>query len=231
MALKYSIRDSKLVSVKGRQVAQVAKLESYTLEDIVDMIASSGSGIKKATAVSVFEEFSHILEQILSEGGAVSTPLFGIKPSISGTFEDSKDRFDKKRHEIKLNARVGSRLKKCARQIKTQKVAAEQVVPVINDVFDFGSQKESVEMTPGNVIRVSGVRLKLDPEDDQQGVFVWNDGEESVGMEVLKATSKEILCVVPHDLASGKYQLEVRVVFPNTKIPRKGIYKDRLVVL
>lgn len=85
---------------------------------------------------SVIAEYGLAIAFILERGQKVSTPLFTITPNVAGVFKDKNDSFDWKRHRINLLMNPGEELVKASKKIKTEKVAAPKVVPIIDTFYD-----------------------------------------------------------------------------------------------
>ena len=89
MPIKYTLHSNKVLKEEGVYRALIKERRTYTLDDIVDMMAQSGTSLSRADAVSGIELFTEVVEKILEDGGVVSTPLFHASCSISGKFRGS----------------------------------------------------------------------------------------------------------------------------------------------
>jgi len=92
------------------------------------------------------------------------------------------------------------------------------------------SNEINENFTPGQVASIKGSLLKFDAEDEQQGIFfLANDGTEIRVTNVVKNKPSELLFFVPDALSTGSYQVEVRLVFHNSKVLKKGKLTNELV--
>ncbi|OGB67431.1 MAG: hypothetical protein A2Y94_10395 [Caldithrix sp. RBG_13_44_9] len=69
-------------------------------------------------------------------------------------------------------------------------------------------------MTRGGIGQITGHRLKFDPEDTKQGIFlVAEDGTETRITMVGVNKPSQLMFSIPSSLPAGNYTLEVRVIF------------------
>ncbi len=116
MSVKYALFENHLTSDPDDYMAKVQRLETKSIEDVIDAMISRGSTVTKAEALSVLEEYSAALEALLLDGHSINTPVFNLIPSIKGVFFGKDDPFDAARHQVRIRINPGVRL----RQIQTQ---------------------------------------------------------------------------------------------------------------
>lgn len=92
MSLKYALFENNLTPDPNDYMAVVQPESSKTQEQVIDLMVSRGSTVTKAEALSVMEEYALAVEQILRDGGSLTTPLFNLSASIAGVFTDKKER-------------------------------------------------------------------------------------------------------------------------------------------
>jgi hypothetical protein len=231
MALSYALYPNKVSKGTGVYRALIKNKNTISLEDIIDRMASRHAGVSKGEALSTIELFIQEVENILSDGGVISTPLFYAECSISGNFNGSDDRFFPNRHEVNINLRPGSRLKALPENIKTHKVESLLPCPFIKTLTDMSSGKENSVIKPGAPVLIKGMRLQFDPEDASQGVFFRGSSYRIRRVEeVLQNTFSQLLIVVPKDLPAETCQLEVRSKL-KTQTLRTGTFSKSLTVL
>jgi hypothetical protein len=214
MPLLYSLIENPMTPDPNDRMAITQVNESFTLDDVIDQMISRGSTVTKAEALSVYEEFSLAIEQLIRNGNSISTPLFTIMPRVVGVFNSDDDSFDSSRHQVKLRINPGMRLREMATKIPVEKIVTERPQPVLVPFHDnaAGSQDETV--TPGGGARITGALLKFDEADVQQGIFFVNVATAEVirvSGELLRNKPGELIFVVPALLA-GTYKIEVRAI-------------------
>lgn len=196
-------------------VTQVS--QSFTLDDVIDQMISRGSTVTKAEALSVYEELSLAIEQLIKNGNSISTPLFTIMPRVVGVFNNDGDSFDSSRHQVKLRINPGIRLREMGSKIPVEKIVTERRQPVLVHFHDNTSESQDEIVTPGGGARITGALLKFDEADVQQGIFFVNVATAEVirvAGKLLKNKPGELIFVAPA-LVAGTYKIEVRAVASN----------------
>ena len=231
MSINYSLFENNLTSNPNDYTAVVQNQTSRSKEDIIEEMISRGSTVTKAEALSVLEEFEAAVERALIKGDSINMPLFRISASIQGVFNGDGESFDRSRHYVRLNVNPGSRIGEIAEGIKVEKIPATSPAPALRAFRDIESELLNEVLTPGGAGEISGSRLKLDPTDENQGVFfIGDDGTTIRANSVIRNKPSNLIFMIPSELRSGNYQLEVRMSPPRSKQLRTG-QLDRLLVV
>ncbi|MDR8394299.1 DUF4469 domain-containing protein [Aliifodinibius sp. S!AR15-10] len=231
MSISYSIQENHLTDNPNDYVARVQDQLSRDIEDIVDIMTGRGSTVTKAEAFSVLEEFEAAVVKTLQQGHSVNTPLFRINASISGTFDAPSDSFDPQRHNVKMNVNPGIRIKNIAEDVTVEKIAADRREPVLRRYHDGGSGTTNETLSPSHTGRLVGELLKIDPGDQEQGVFlIGPDEAETRVNEYNHNMPSKLGFRVPEGLESGEYTMEVRAKLHNTNELRVGTLNASLTV-
>lgn len=226
MPFRYGLIENRLTADPNDYMAIVQDNQTYSMDQIIDRMISRGSTVTKAEAMGVFEELNLAVEDILKGGNNINTPLFCIYPSIAGVFEGANDSFNKTRHSIRLNVSGGSRLSKIVSDIQFQKVDAVSPVPVIESFVNLKTKAINSTFSPGQVASITGLLLKFNEEDPQQGIFfIASEGTETRATNISKNKPSELLFFVPETLTAGTYQVEVRTILTG----RKSVVTGRLL--
>ena len=211
MPLKYTLHSNKVLKEEGVYRALIKGRRKYTLDDIVNIMEGKGTTISRTDAVASIELFTEVVENILEEGGVVSTPLFHASCSISGKFRGSDDRFFSSRHTIKINMRPGKRLKRLTTFIKTKKVPASLPTPEIKHYTDMVTGSIDDKITLSSPALINGSRLSFDSQDPNQGIyFVSATNVEYKVNTIHKITFSQLLFLNPEELPAGQYRLVIK---------------------
>ena len=232
--MKYHLVDNPITKDPTDWRAVTQHDETYTTEDIIKMIDHRKVGLSRSQIEAVFEEYGVALAFILARGGKVLTPLFNITPTVAGVFTDKQDRFERGRHGINIKVQAGTLLQKVADQITPEKVSSSKPAPVIDTFFDKGSQTTDERLTPGKMARITGLQLKFDETDPQQGIFfIQRDTKKETKVpveDVLDNIGGTLTFQVPDKLPKGAYTVAVRSTMKGTTL-RAGQYQDTLTVV
>lgn len=231
MPISYSLQKNHLTDNPEDYIARVQNQISRDIEYLVDIMTSRGSTVTKAEALSVLEEFEAAVAQVLQEGDSINTPLFRINASISGVFTGPGDIFDPDRHNVKVNVNPGLRISNIAGDVTVEKIETDRRKPVLRRFHDSSSDTTNQELTPGHTGRIAGELLKIDPEVEEQGVFLIGPGDTETRVEEYAHNMPSKLAFrIPEGLASGEYTVEVRAKLQHTKGLRTGTLNATLNV-
>lgn len=165
MSLDYALFENHLTSDPNDYMAVVQNQQSKNQEDVIDLMVSRGSTVTKAEALAVFEEYALAVEQLVKNGHAVNTPLFNLSLSVKGVFNREDETFNPSAHSVKINVTPGTRLKEMASGVSVRRVQGTSPQPDPLYLDDLGSGTRNDALTPGNIARLKGSRLKFDPAD------------------------------------------------------------------
>jgi hypothetical protein len=216
----------------GSEVYRAAIQKRGTIDQagIIRMMIFRGSSINESDILAVLRDYFDAIYEALLNGNSVTTPLANVRLSIRGNFDDTQDTFDPQRHEIVALVNPGVELKQ---QIKSKAVVQkeESLKPLPNPVQfrNLSNGRETNELVPGKVAQVTGKRLKFDPADPEQGIFLLNNGSTVRVEPDGKISNSELVFMVPTTLVPGEYRLEVRAKFGKSDI-RSGRLAATLTV-
>lgn len=234
---QFALKDNPLTEDPNDRIAQVIDIKSYSKDDVIERAAAHGNVVSKIDMKAALDAVEEEILRIHEEGSTVNLPLFSTSISISGVFVNADDTFDPKRHAVKINAAAGSALKATAKKIKFTKVKLNPAAPLIENVFDtFGDENTPIDtVQAGSVIAVTGARLKFDPKDSEQGVFLLS-GETVVRLgKAVENLPQKLSVMLPADTPAGTYSVEVRTKImtksdKSSKILKTGIF-DRTITV
>ncbi|MFV0378812.1 MAG: DUF4469 domain-containing protein [Mangrovibacterium sp.] len=96
---------------------------------------------------------------------------------------------------------------------------------------DLGSGARNDTLTPGNIAQLKGSRLKFDPADVLQGIFIQStNGVSETRVHIVSNNKPSQLDFLIPPLAPGLYRLEVRAILYKTSSLRKGSLPVELTV-
>lgn len=231
MTLKFALFENNLTSDPTDYMAVVQDQPSKTLEDVIDLMIGRGSTVTKAEALSVIEEYSTAIEQLLKDGYSINTPIFNLSPSIKGVFYGADQSFNRAAHSVKINVTPGIRIREIGSQITVEKVKGASPQPDIEYLYDLGSDTRNGQLTPGNIAQIRGSRLKYDINDPAQGIYlIATDGVENKVTTIARNMPAQLDFLVPV-LTPGEYRLEVRAVVNKGKEYKRGTLPGVLMML
>lgn len=230
--MKYALYPNHLTAGEDDYMAIPQEQENKRIEDIIHQITGSGSILKETECVAVIHDFFKAIAKNLEEGHGFISDYIRILPGLAGVYESADDQFDAGRHQKLVNIVASNVLKEAIDKVKLEKVDASARVPEIHMVYDLKSQQSDSVLTPGNLIEISGNRLKLDAEFDDEGIFLINasDASEVKIDHVHTNKPSTLLAMLPDDLAAGSYNMQVRNRQEGNKKLTTGVFTSVLVV-
>ena len=208
--------------------AQPVTKGSKSEDDVIDIMIDRGSTVTKGEAKANLEEFCAAIIYLLKEGYTINTPLFKIAPSIGGVFTDENDVFDPARHQININLNPGERLAVVPQLIKVKKIEATNTLPFPKDLVDVTSGAQNSTLTPGGVVKLTGKRMKINPDEPEQGIYLVS-GAQTIKVDTIVTNhTSELVFVLPATIPAGIYTLEIRGGINNSL--RVGKLADTLQV-
>jgi len=230
MGIKYYLIENKLTATPDDCAARTQSVATISFEEILKRMTGRGMTLTDTEVTSVINELTHVLNDALQEGHAVSTPFMRISPSIMGVFNSKDDLFDHTRHSIKLNASIGPGISVDHKKIKTQKIPAPSKSPVIMQVKDYLSQEVDTILSRNGTAEIIGENLKIAEEDPEQGIFISNGNHEVRVSTYMHNKPSHIIFMVPNDAPGGQVQIIIRNMSFNSKQLRQFIF-DKTVTL
>ena len=210
MSIRYFLRSNKLPTNPDAYVAQVRPRGTLAEADIIDRMQQKGSTITRADALAVVSLYQQTILDVLSEGYNVVTDTVNYSASIRGTFPSSDVPFNRSRHTIQAVVGPGKRLRTALRNAAVTRIEPASRLPLPLALYDAGSETTNHRLTPGNMARLHGRRLKYDPAATDQGIFfVHEGGQETAVTQTAKIAPSELIFIVPL-LSPGTYTLVVR---------------------
>ncbi|WP_321281812.1 DNA-binding domain-containing protein [Marinifilum fragile] len=229
--LDYYLYLNSLTEAPNDCVAKPAPIRVLTREDLIKECCKEGTGITPYEAEGLFKRLETVITESLENGYSINTPLVNISPSITGVFDDFNDSFDGNRHKLRFKATPGVLLKKSAENTRLQKIDRKKSEIDIYSFVDHNLEKETNLIKSGNLAEIKGKKLKLDPTDDNQGIFfVAEDGTEHRVSVYAKNTDGTQVFQIPDGLEAGDYELVIRNIPNNSKKLYSGSFDKKLTV-
>ena len=212
-----------LTNGSGAYTAKVRPLKSAELDDVIERMVQRGSMLLKADIMNVLEEYQTAVETMVLEGTAVSTPLANYSTSIRGLFDGRRDVFDKERHELVARVNAGKRFRESIEKNgEVHKVSVSKRTPAPLEVIDETTGETDTVLTPGKIGRLLGEHLKFDEADQNQGLFIRNNGTTVRVTTIARNMPSELIFEVPETLVPGEHTLEVRAKLYGSNDVRSG---------
>lgn len=230
MNLEISLQPNHLTERPDDFMAIVRNVIYRTTDDIIEQMTVPGSILKKTECRAVINDYWNTIGENLKEGLGFTCAYINVTPAAGGVFESDDESFDPKKHWKDVNLSAGSELRKASQEMKVVTVRAVAPVPYLKTFFDIRTESTNQSITPGFMADISGDMLKI--EGEQAGVFFIHttSGAVTQSPRVHVNEPKKLSFLIPDQLATGAYRIEVRTHVRNGKELRTGTLNTLLTV-
>ncbi len=190
--------------------------QNLSQKQLAKELADWNSSFTEADYVGMLSVMETIVEKYLAKGYSVDLPFGTLRANATGTCGNIQDGFDitNRGHTVGIlfNANeqtiTNVRSKLEYKQIPPD-LTMEAKIYRVTSLNDDASENSSLSVKAGKTIRIHGRNLKFDIADENQGVFLENEG----GLIRISAYSRRGTNVVdtsiPDDLAQGSYNVSI----------------------
>ncbi len=223
--MDYFLIDNPLTPDPKDRVAIVTGVKTFDATAIIRRMKLRGNLLTETDMRAAIFAYEDEIGLIVEEGGGINTNLFNAQPSIAGKFDNANDTFDPSRHKLNYNLSFTKSIREKAAKIKTHKVVTPENGPVITAIRYSVSGLIDGTLSAGSTLEITGVRLKVFTEMDDNGVyFVARDGAGHKAATLVENKPSRLIALLP-PLPGGTYTLEVRTNFMGVKAPGKQLRK------
>ncbi len=229
--IDYTLTKNNLVQDPSSYYAVIRSRGTFTTEDIIHDICRRGSTVSEADVAAVLSLLYVVIFDAVLEGRKVITDIGIFHAGIRGVFTSPDDSFDGVRHTVGTCFSPSTRMRReLASEARVQKKPPMILTPVPIQLLDVATGAVNSLITPGNMAILSGQRLKFDPLNDMEGVFLAGDNGEIRITDVAINHPVQLVFQVPAGLEPGGYLLVVRCKLPGGTKIREGRLDKPLAV-
>ena len=236
--LQYGLLENLLTPAPDDCMAVTQNVRSYTDDEILEQMIQRGTTITRTDVKAVLQLYREVVASIVADGSGLNTDLINAAPGISGVFTSAADSFDAARHRINVNVTPGRALRAAAARITVQKVQMSATGPYITEVKDAVVGSVNSTVAAGNVLQLTGARLKFLAGSDTNGVYLVpasGEGAEVRCTTVIENKPARLMVIVPADAPAADYFVEVRTTYSaaakEAKTLKSGRYAKPVAVV
>lgn len=202
--------DNQLTEDPNDYFGKVKTNGNVTNADIARHIVNEGSELKEETIYHILTLGDKIKAKLLAQGYSLNTPLCYGRVSVAGAFNGSSAQFDKGKHKLLANFTQGAELRSTLASISVDVLGVAPTGPIIGKVEDSLSGTFDSVITPNNVIKITGNKIKVEGNDATVGLWFVNtaDNSKTKVEQLISNDPKEVVAMVPA-LPKGEYELQL----------------------
>ena len=237
--IRAELYDNVLTEDPNDFAARVVADKPLTSKEVCNYAAQRGGADISAKAMEhAVDLYLGEMTYLLCNGFTVSTGVFSVRPKIKGVFNKATEQFNPEKHKISFDFSQGLKLRRELENVSVEITGVSKVTFFVDEVVDIESESVNDLLTPKHNLRISGSKVKIAGEKEENGVYFVNQETN----ERVKVSSKipvnkpsELMVVIPA-LTAGAYKLEIVTQFSGTtkkplKEPRSTVFDKVLSVL
>ncbi|MCT4602575.1 MAG: DUF4469 domain-containing protein [Marinifilum sp.] len=210
-SVNIELHDWTLGKKKGEKIGRVLRTKSINVDDLVQLVVSRGTELNATTIKASFELMKHMAIEQLMNGASVNFGLGHFQLNTNGVFSGDAAKWDNEKHNLSVKFSPTKEMKGTLNNCKVKVLGKANSSITINTVTDLVTKQVNKCLTPGGGVDISGFRVKIAGDQKEVGIKLVNcDTKEKISIPdsaIMQNTFSCIKFVVPHDLASGTYQL------------------------
>ena len=222
--------------------AVIKHSDTLTQEDILDEMEWHDSTLTRTDIRAFLESHDRTIIRSLQKGKKVVTNLVHYQLTAKGVFVGENDQFDEDRHKVCASVSQGPGLRQAInnKTVTLERGRAVKPAPRVDSYTNLHNSDPNTVLSPTYMARLDGDKLRFDPADPEQGVFLTPMADETglladrtpirVADYAQAGSNRTIIFRTPDDLAPGAYKLEVRRRFGQTRLAT-GTLENMLVVV
>jgi len=199
------------VITKQNQVTDGAKLQPDIAWSFVPLrtISSIVTNHRGTKLLSETRSVSHC------DGFAVNTGYFSIHPNVGGTFNNTTEIHDHKKHPITFRFRALAKLRRLIEHIAVDIEGLADTSGYIDEFIDVEEDSINTHYLPGNQFIIHGHKIKAVGDDPSVGVYfvpVNDPSKTKKATRIAENTSTKIIGIAP-GTGSSPVRIEIHTQF------------------
>lgn len=210
----------------------VVKVDTQTtalnIDDLADM-AAARLGCEETTARGVAQVLMEEMARAVASGFCVSTPLFYVQPMASGVVmeEELSKPVDRERVKVYGSFRQGPLLAEAMAKAHLKLFlqpasTGPYIAGMVSAMQPTAARAAAVPMQAGEMVVITGDKLKIMGDDPSVGITLTSVGEPSKSYLIPAAkispnTPKKLQFVLPADITEGEWLVKVTTQYSTNK--------------
>jgi hypothetical protein len=229
----YSIANS-LKTCLQPYVVRSCCSDTVELNELIDAMAKGRTTLSKPDITGCMQLLVEELVRLVADGKHVKTPVGAFYLSASGKLETKNQPFTPGSgtldHALTLHFRTNKTVEaEMKTKARWERIESFDTTAAAVDGITVVGRSAGDAAKSGDTLRISGRRMKFDPEDTSCGLFLDSDTGSYRAAMYPDITPSKIIAILPAGIATGKYDLVITTK-PNGKDLKEGYYDDPFVI-
>jgi len=214
--LRVKLYPNYLPNVEGAYIARTDSEASLNIEQVCAALKNRGGyGGDYEDLVEGVKQFFDEAAYQLCDGFAVNTGYYSIHPNVGGTFNNTSEIHDHKKHPVTFRFRTGRKLRRLIEHIAVDIEGIADTGGYIDEFIDAEEDSINAHYIPGNQFIIHGHKIKAAGDDPSVGVYFVPVNDPSKTMKatrIAENTPTKIIGVAP-GTGSSPVRIEIRTQF------------------
>jgi hypothetical protein len=214
--LRVKLYPNYLPTAEGAYIARTDSEASLNIEQVCAALKNRGGyGGDYEDLVEGIKQFFDEMAYQLCDGFAVNTGYYSVHPNIGGTFNNTTEIHDHKKHPITFRFRTGSKLRRLVEHIGVDIEGIADTGGYIDEFVDAEEEAINSHYLPGNQFIIHGHKIKAAGDDPSVGVYFVPVNDPSKTMKatrIAENTPSKIIGVAP-GTGSSPVRIEIRTQY------------------
>jgi hypothetical protein len=220
------------------RVGKVITPKTLRENDLVNIATKRRTDLNPTTLRSSLDILKEIAIEQIANGSSVQFGLGFFNLGIKGVFIGDHAQWDPAVNKLHVKVTASVDVREVVKKVHVKVRGMASSGTFVNTLLDKSSGEENSILTPGGGVNLTGVKIKIAGESDENGIRLidQNSGTEyPIPMEtVLINDPKKVTFIVPADLPVGDYKLSLTTQYSSSntllKEPRTYLFDYVLAV-
>jgi len=214
--LRVKLYPNYLPNVEGAYIARTDSEASLNIEQVCAALKNRGGyGGDYEDLVEGVKQFFDEAAYQLCDGFSVNTGYYSIHPNVGGTFNNTSEIHDHKKHPITFRFRTGRKLRRLIEHIAVDIEGIADTSGYIDEFIDAEEDSINAHYLPGNQFILHGHKIKVAGDDPSVGVYFVpvNDPSKTIkATRIAENGTSKIIGVAP-GTGSSPVRIEIRTQY------------------
>ncbi|MDR1336713.1 MAG: DUF4469 domain-containing protein [Tannerella sp.] len=193
---------------------------SKKIDDLIALAVKRHTDLNPATLKASYEILKALAMEEVCNAKQVEFGLSHYRLGVNGVFHGDRAGWDRDRHSLDLQAIATAEMRRALRQIPVEVHGMAATGTCINTLTDLVSGEVNTRITPGGIVNLAGVRMKIAGTAKDVGLRLTALATGAVTQIPLTSIARnnpsKITFLIPPGLPSGDYRLSIVTQYSST---------------
>lgn len=218
--LQVELYDYSLTPHRDNRTGRVVTTRTLSIDDLIARVVAQRTDLNAATLKMAYDLLHHAALEEVVNGASVQFGLARHSIGVRGVFVGDQAQWNPDKHSLSVVSKPSVPLREAMQQITVHMRGRCNAGTIVNTITDLVSGAQNQRLTPGGVVVLEGVKIKVAGDAAETGIRLINQTTHAtVAIEpagVVSNSSSKVMFMVPAHLPSGHYHLCLCTQFSGT---------------